>query len=901
MHRLHLCALLIAVCSLGLADETEWLRQLGSPDPQAGQAAVAHFAAQGAKAVPLLRQVLQSDDLLARQYAAAALARIGKPGADRVLMRLLITTEDELLRQFCAEALAARGKAAVPLLRDALLLNEPPAPFALPTEPEGLTDEEYEKLRQEKYAEACRTFAFDAVVNLPPSLAMPICADVVARPTGIYPDDAAKLYLLDQGVPGLRLWAKSYLSHTGLPDVDAVNRAWREADDDSDWDEYMETLGILPSMSYSPFETSLRSEDALAAVRRVVNEARRSRSATQRLWATQFIYFLSDKHEETLPTEPLLTALNDPCWAMPLAVLDNDGYFDWTERLALLPALRALTKHPCDPLRLATAEALAPSGDPAALEALRGLLAGPSKHNQEKAAEVIVFESDKWTDEQKLSFVKPLLDAHDTHEYSNTHNALILMPPAAWVEVAERSKTTDPIARADYLSIIGELRAKEAAPTILRALDDPDAQVRESALQALALVSPEDARPHLERLFNSGEPKAEQSAYLIARRADDPALLARIILAKPALAVPPLDDRAATIESDFGIPAVNHHYGEDEYRQPTIIPELLDAARRLFGDERQPERVRMMAAETILEAGLAALPDERGPGEVPTNVLPPELWPPLEFALLHFPRGINWGPNETDPIVDAAWLVREPAAVATLARVLRDLATVDDRGGPGMTTGELRKHIIVSLLSIKPQGEEAFWKTLEEGDPETQVRLLGEAVVPFDVKLLPPEKLDAAVLRLLQATLTDESLHGLTNIVQPGTPAAAGLAKALKAALTRSEQSSRQRSDVLWDLSRLKDPEVEALALQTLNQRMRLGRPSALSQLRQIKTPEARAALLAVANSDFELYGTRFSALETLKRHDASLAQDLATRWTRDPRYMVRYYGRMSLARDDDR
>ncbi|MEN6645286.1 MAG: HEAT repeat domain-containing protein [Armatimonadia bacterium] len=897
MHRLHLCALLIAVCSLGLADETEWLRQLGSPDPQAGQAAVTHFAAQGAKAVPLLRQVLQSDDLLARQYAAVALARIGKPGADRVLMRLLLTWDDPLLQQFCGEALAARGKAIVPLLRRELALDRPaesiPESFAKPqTEDEQEEADAREKAREE--AENIRTLVFGAIWNLPPSLALPLCAEYVSRPEGNR-QDPAKVYFVDQGVPGLRLWAKSYLSQTGIPDIETVNRAWQSYEEQYDWEEFTRRWTIDSRVTPSGYEISLDNDAARNAVRQVANEAFRAPSATQRLWAVQHLAMADTEREgDSIPVDFYLRALTDPCWAVPLVVLERGD--ELTECQPLLPALRALTTHPCDPLRLAAVETLAPSADPAALEALSAMLTRGTKKDQEKAASVIEYNSSDWTDEQKLSFVKLLLDAHDTHEYSKTHNALVLMPPAAWAEVAERSKTIDPIARADYLSIIGELRAKEAAPTILRALDDPDAQVRESALQALALVSPEDARPHLERLFNSGEPKAEQSAYLIARRADDPALLARFILTKPQLAVPPLNDRDS--DDSFGIPAVKDEWVGPGERSRTTVPELLDTAKLLFADEHQPERVRVMAAETILKASVPQHYMIEGTASAASLSLSPDLWPVLEFALKHFPRGLGWDPNEADPIEDAAWLVRDPAAVPTLVAILSSLDVT--ASGPG-TGAELTSAIVFSLLQTKPEGEEAYWKVLAESETDAQVGLLRALQWGGERPSLNQHKLDQAYLRLLR-NLPAGSQHLLevTGWVKPGTQAALEAQQAVKEAYAKASPDERTRGGYLAVLPRLGDPDAETLYLGAINRRDAAPeRRRAIGMLRVLKTPNVLQTALSIANSDFELYWMRYSALRAVEKHNPALARQIARRWTRDWRYQMRDCGRTLLAGEE--
>ena len=725
MHRLCLgLVLAVAASTVWAASDAWWIRELGSENPRLGQAAVAHFVAEGSRAVPYLRDALQGDDLLVRQYAAAALARIGKPGADETLMHLLMATHDPLLAQlgggqdpmlvqFCGEALAARGKDVVPLLRHALALDRPPDL--------RLEDDSTPGYREAEFA---RTMAFAVIYDLPPDLALPLCAEYVSRPEGNH-NDAAKVLFVDQGVAGMRLWARSFLKQTGLPSIEAVNRAWDARDDDAhDWKSFESRWMITSPIAPSAYEIALDSEAAVAAMRQVAEVASRSASPTERLWGFHHLFLSGRDRSGAMSAALWGRALSDPCWAVPLMYLEAEPFsLSRDENQDIVPALRVLAKHPCKPLRYAAIEKLSGLADPVALDGLALMLGSGPGGDRERAGGLIEDNSGDWTEKQKLRLLEPLLAASVPGTPSYVFNALGVMPTVAWSTIAQRLESPDPATRADFAEVLGQIGANEAAPALIKALDDPDARTREYALTALARVLHKDAAPYIQRVFENGDPAAQKTAYQAAGEADDPALLARLILAHPELAVPPTE---LDMDSDTcpGIPVVTEkasRFGEET--QDAVVPELVEFAHRLLWNEQQPERVRLVAAEAILRAGLVPKytnkPEkETNETEEPTKggrrverlhaPLPPELWPALKFGLEHFPRGMDWGPNEAEPIVDAARLVRDPAAVPTLVSTLRTLGAPDGTDESSMTDDELTKALVVSLLWIRPQGEEAF-------------------------------------------------------------------------------------------------------------------------------------------------------------------------------------------------
>lgn len=922
MRSVRLCLLLAVAASVGSADEAPWARGLGSENPRLAQAAVAHFVDQGAAAVPVLREALRSKHILSRQYAAAALARIAQPGADRPLLRTLMTTQDALLQQFCGEALAARGEAVVPLLRRALALDVPPPPDG----PLTRADEE---------AEARRSLAFEVIYDLPPSLALPLCAEYVSRPEGNR-NDAAKLLFLDQGAAGMRLWAKSFLSQTGLPDVAAANRAWDAGK--NEWEDFMRRWSISHWMHPAPYEIALYDEpekqETRAMVRQVAEEARQSEAAPQRLWG---YYHLAMLTPEDGTMELLREALADSCWMIPVMFLEEHQFgLDDEAYEALAPTLRRLAGSPCKAIRCTAAQIMAEHADPAAPDALAAMLREGSARDHEEVGWIVTEYTHDWTDEQRLRLLEPLL-AVNKMKRGPTYvcNALGTMPEAAWPTMAELLQHPWPGTRQGGAEIAGLIGAKASVPLLVRALDDPKAQVRDAALESLAVILHEQAAPYILRVFDGGNPAARGAAYEAALKADDPALVARLILTKPQLVVPPTDVFGPP-DDDFGIPVVKEtrigaDRGEESETVTTVVPELLAVAQRLFADKHQPVRVRVVAAEAILKAsvpsrwseGPSGPPGDEGPGEPPgksegpggpragskggpgarekaatqLTSLPPELWPVLEFALRHFPWGINWGPNETEPIVDAARLVRNPDAVPTLVGILRG-APNHPLGGP--SANELGQAIVASLLQIKPEGEAAFWRLVERSNPKIQISLLQQTNGSMEGR--PPvssEKLAEACVRLLRRKPLDpRQLLSVVVLVPPDAGEALQLAReALREAYVHWTPGGPARIDYLRALSRLRDPQVETLYLQLLERRdAGYDRYAAISSLQRLHSHAAFRQALSLANSDFEVYSLRYWALRAVEKRDKALAQQIAARWTRDYRYQMRDAGRLLLA-----
>jgi len=901
VRKVGLCLLLIMAASAACADEAQWLRQLGSEDPQEAQAAVTHFVSQGAAAVPMLVQGLKDKNLLVQQYAAAALARLGLPGADEALLRTLMSTRNDLLAQFCGEALAARGQAIVPLLRHALALD-------LPLDP-ARTDGRTEADEKLEYA---RMTVFAASYALPPDLALPLCAEYVSTPEGNH-TPLAKVLFADQGMAGMRLWAKSFLTRTELPDIATANKAWDARNDD--WDDLSRHWSMSENMHPSLYEIALDNDEAQATVRRVIDEATKSPSATERLWGTCQILAANEYGKADDQVDLSKRVLADRCWLIPFTLLEGQRQnLDEDQARKLVPALRRLTRDRCKALRCLATEMLAESADPAALNALERMLRKGSDRERVEAGWIISDNNESWTDAQKLRFLEPLLAANKPSESTYIAYALYTMPASAWSSIAKALRSPDPATRADGADILGHLEAKEAAPILVRALDDSQAEVRGNALKALATILHEDARPHIQRVFDRGGAASQRLAYEAARVAEDPALLARIILAKPELCAR-VREGEDVWESAPGIPVVRRGRSEkqDEIQLTrTVIPELVEVARRLFADERQPDRVRLVAAEAILDASVPCPREEEAASspngaklaayfiqewrpDKPLSPLPVELWPVLEFALQHFPWEINWSPSEIAPVVNAAYHVRNPEAVPILAGTLRTMGSKTDRG---WANSELLEPVMTSLLQIRPQGEEAFWQALQSGNLEWQTRVLLLAYNRMNERqLLSPEKLSEACVRLLQQKVTTKQLLTIAGVVPPGTEAATLTRRMVREAYAHWTPGEPMRIQYLRALSALKDPELETLYLQSLRRRdTGFDRGYVAEALKGFNTPEAFNLALSIAGNEFESYSVRYHALRVVEAKDKARAREIATKWTHDQRYRMRNCGRSVLA-----
>ncbi len=850
MHAASFGVLLMMLASAGEVDEAGWVARLGDTDPQVAQGAVGHFVREGAAAVPVLRRALQGKDVLVQQYAAVALARIAKPGADETLMHLLRTSEDHLLVQFCAEALAARGQEIVPLLRHALELDRPCVPPASDTLALGPPDDYTPgdtPMPPEVRALLRRLKAFDVVHNLPPGLALPLCADYVSRPEGNRYGTVTML-LAEHGAKGLRLWAKSYMTATGLPGLAAANAAWDEGRDA--WRHFRIRWDIGSRVLISGGTRLVEGTAAQAALRQVLGEALRSDAATERVWALNTLDEVvpSPGEAAALPDELALRLLGDPCWVVPLLVMDQLPSPERGDQ-ALLTALRGLLQHPCKAVRSLAVVGLAEVADGAAPEVLEQMLRHGSAGDREAAGRIIAADAEDWTEAQRLRFAEPLAATDGPRPWLTCWLALSAMPPAAWPAAARLLDSPDPDARMVGTHALGEIGAPEAAPRLRAALDDAVPQVREGALAALASTLHTAAAPDIQRVFDRGDANSRLAACRAARIAQDPALLARLILAHPEVVLgsgDPSEDWER--ERVPGIPVLAQAWSPlgvwtPPASLPAIIPEMLAVARRLFADETQPERVRVVAAEAILAAGLASdggrdVDDDPGedaeappvpkPGgerearDKPATVLadpppgpggkgppqggppmmgvlprplPPELWPVLEFALRHFPRGICWSPNEAEPIVDAVRRVRSPEAVPVLVSLLRSAYGPDRTDSDGVRTSD----IIAALLRTRPQGEAAFWQLLAEGDESRQIGMLLDL---HEAANSAPALFDRACGIVLQRM--PQETDGLTQIAYL-LPADASSAPLLRQALWKAFQSAK-RAALPPDLSAHRTP-----------------------------------------------------------------------------------------------
>lgn len=890
---------LVLAASLAAAEQRRG--ELGSADPQLAQAALWYYVAQGATAVPVLRSVLQGDDPLARQYAAAALARLGQPGAEEALLQTLLATGDELLAQFCGEALAARGRAVVPLLRHALALDTP-SEFATTAD----------LAVEQEQAILGRSQAFLAVYSLPPELALPLCADYLARPEGNQAG-AAQVLLIDYRERGVGLWRRSFLRETGLPTVEAANRAF-EAGEEA-WDVFATRWQVRPRFHPSGLEIALVTEPGAGLVRRLGLAALSSPVATERFWGYSQLALGAGMGGTELPF-PLRAALRDPCWQIPFLLLGGGEACppEADEAEALLPELRLLAKHPCKPLRCAAVEALAGCGDPLALEALETMLREGTTAERAAAAEIIAQSDTGFGAPQRLRLLQPLLGLGIGNEAVDVCSALRVMPPEAWSAIAEGLRSGETAVRAETARVLGALGAPAAAGALAAALDDTAPEVREAALVSLAGLLHERAAPYLERLLGRGEHGA---AYRAACEARSWPLVARIIRSHPEVLLPPAtaDERAAAAEA---IPVWEQRRDAEGNVQARVLPGLVAAAWQLFRDASQPERLRLAAAEALLRAQMPPAtvpppppgfgPPPRRGGSAAVPPLPAELWPVLGFALEHLPYGLEAPSRGSGNIVAAAARVRDPRAVPTLSAALRTALHREpapgagEYGAPG-AGGCLAPALAAALGSLGPAGREAFWTLLHECEPATQVRLLagpGWGVRPAD--WLPEGKLAEACLRLLEdPTLTAPELGALSGVLPADPQVTAAARRRLWEAYRAAPQSgAAARRTYLSALGRLRDPDLIAEARRLLRSRsdsdMRLW---ALRRLHRAADAPSRALVLQAASSDFESCWVRYQALRTIETYDAALARRIAERFTHDRRYTMRNLGRMVLAGEE--
>ena len=235
---------------------------------------------------------------------------------------------------------------------------------------------------------------------------------------------------------------------------------------------------------------------------------------------------------------------------------------------AALPALLAAAKSGAKPVRVAAVRAMAGIGDPAAAQELAKLVSDADADVARTAKEGLAALPGEKVD----AAVVAMLDSKEAS------------------------------LRAVAVEIIGRRRMKSAVGALLKATDDPEADVRLAAFERLGeLAGPDELPPLADRLMRAAEPRdiaaAEEAIRRICARADgSPAQVERLV-GLLGRAKPP--QRAALVRlvggmgGDAALKAVRNALSDADanvraaavrtlcaWKTPEVLPDLLALARK---------------------------------------------------------------------------------------------------------------------------------------------------------------------------------------------------------------------------------------------------------------------------------------------------------------------------------
>ncbi len=878
LHRTRICAVaaaaLLVVAMSGANEVADLAAGLGALDRDQAAQALDAVVARGAKAVPALRKVLTGRDQLARQYAAAALGRINRPGADHALVACLREQRayDPYLMQFAGEALAARGEAALPLLRKALRLDSPP--------PREFRPEELEW-----------TFVGDWLGALPQNLVDRLMVEVARRPE-LSDLMAPGLRFVEEGPAGMRKWANAYARDVPFPTVEVVNRAWRDDADDSDARDVLRHL--LGRWSLSGMMSPDRYQIELGEKRRpwlqsLLWQAARSSRPEQRYWAYWHLLTITPASYSKPPNDERLAVLRgmltDTHWAIPL-LLERNGSLDLSgaEADALLPELRDMLVSPCEPLQVLAANKLLETGDEVGVTYMvRELLAAC-----DRTAEVLCFGAswgmDQLTDDQRLRLLGPLVEAAKRASRAwLVLAALSEMPSDAVPAIAALLQHDEPETRKIGAQALGEIGARSAVPLLERALGDRDDEVRIEAAGALGKVLKADVGKYVDSLLASDDPTSHEAAFWAAYNAEEPELVARVLRRAPeacdfddnkGLSAPwwppnmAPEVRAATREERMT---------SDELRdKPLQSPEpVLEAAREVFADAKASTWGRWKAAYLIVWDWVQAHPYQRWPeddneAQNRDHGLPDDVWQALAFVLTHAdvcPR------MSVDLNLDGAIAqVRRADAVPLLLRATTDPAL----------RGRLHSGPLEALAAIRPAGVKALIDIVEKvDDRQLQRNAINE---------LARSKVVEAYEPLSRLVSLGEARPDV--LAQLGDPRAIPLLRKL----ARLPQNQMRQREFWRALQVLKYDRLSEMWEEALRHRGHWAdQSSAVIGLGGLKNPEDLPLLLSVVNDELQVYYVRYRALRAVERQRPELARKIAKRWARDYRFGMRQQARRVL------
>lgn len=164
----------------------------------------------------------------------------------------------------------------------------------------------------------------------------------------------------------------------------------------------------------------------------------------------------------------------------------------------IIRALRDDDRH----VREEAARALGNIGDPVAIDPLIDLLSDPYGQVRNEAVKTIVSLGTPAIDPLIQALVSDQPEVPERASF-----ALVQIGQASVGPLIEGLEATNPAIRKGSASILGHIRDQAAIPALIRALNDPDRQVRREAVKALADMKGAATSPLMEA-FKSGEPLA---------------------------------------------------------------------------------------------------------------------------------------------------------------------------------------------------------------------------------------------------------------------------------------------------------------------------------------------------------------------------------------------------------
>jgi len=376
----------------------------------------------GPAGVPGLREILQGDDRLARQYAAVALGRINAPGADHALLSCLEDWDDPYLSQFAGEALAARGQAALSLLEEAVGADDA-----------SIGAESFET----------RYYVGDWLGALPRPLEDQVLLKVAARPQ-MYLAGVPGLFGLDEGEQGMRRWAVHFSADIAFPSNAEATRSWRQVTDEDDRyavDEMAERWDLLGPMQPDSYEIELW-ESSPTYLPGLCWKLLKAPDPRQRYWAGWHLLRLLPRGDSD-PPDPdrikLLRAILRDEHFMIQSLVEGDGHLNLQGNAApLRDELRACLKHEAEPIRAMAAGSLIEIGDPEGLVFAARELPDACYATANALVGGIWWASDKLSNEQKMSLLPSLIAWMRRHVVGGyVVNMLGTMPPQAIPAISE--------------------------------------------------------------------------------------------------------------------------------------------------------------------------------------------------------------------------------------------------------------------------------------------------------------------------------------------------------------------------------------------------------------------------------------------------------------------------------